>query len=54
MNARRCGAVRDFIAGEFAADFWVPNSDFGSHRSAEFSGLPGQTTWRLVSAGTRC
>jgi acyl-CoA dehydrogenase len=29
--------VREFIAGEFAAGLWVPNSDFGGHRSAAFS-----------------
>src|SRR5436853_7810989 len=29
--------VRAFIAGELAAGLWVPNSDFGSHRSAAFS-----------------
>jgi acyl-CoA dehydrogenase len=29
--------VREFIAGELAAGLWVPNSDFGSHRSAAFS-----------------
>ena len=32
------GEVREFIAGELAAGLWVPNSDFGSHRSAAFSG----------------
>src|ERR1700737_4374135 len=29
--------VREFVARELAAGLWVPNSDFGSHRSAEFS-----------------
>lgn len=29
--------VREFIAAELAAGLWVSNSDFGSHRSAEFS-----------------
>jgi hypothetical protein len=29
--------VRTFIAAELAAGLWVPNSDFGSHRSAAFS-----------------
>ena len=29
--------VRQFIAEELAAGVWVPNSDFGSHRSAAFS-----------------
>jgi len=44
-----CGAlraeVRDFIAGELAAGLWVPNSDFGSHRSAEFSRRLGARGW---------
>jgi hypothetical protein len=35
--------VRDFIAGELAARLWVPNSDFGSHRSAAFSGGSAST-----------
>ena len=39
------GEVRDFIAGELAARFWRPNSDFGSHRSAEFSRRLGAKGW---------
>ena len=39
------GEVRDFIAGELAAGFWVPNSDFGSHRSAAFSRRLGARGW---------
>jgi len=37
--------VREFIAGELAAGLWVPNSDFGSHRSAEFSRRLGARGW---------
>jgi acyl-CoA dehydrogenase len=37
--------VREFIAGELAAGLWVPNSDFGSHRSAAFSQRLGQRGW---------
>src|SRR5258708_18507707 len=37
--------VRDFIADELAAGLWVPNSDFGSHRSAEFSRRLGARGW---------
>src|ERR1044071_3727564 len=29
--------VRGFIADELAAGYWIPNSDFGSHRDAGFS-----------------
>jgi alkylation response protein AidB-like acyl-CoA dehydrogenase len=40
------GEVREFIAGELAApDAWVPNSDFGSHRSAAFSRRLGARGW---------
>src|SRR3984957_10697742 len=39
------GDVREFIAGELAAGLWVPNSDFGSHRSAEFSRRLGARGW---------
>src|ERR1700739_5070931 len=37
--------VREFIAGELAAGLWVPNSDFGSHRSAAFSRRLGVQGW---------
>src|SRR5260370_9040638 len=37
--------VRDFIADELAAGLWVPNSDFGSHRSSEFSRRLGARGW---------
>src|SRR5260221_13054343 len=37
--------VREFIAGELAAGQWVPNSDFGSHRSAAFSRRLGACGW---------
>ena len=39
------GEVRGFIAGELAAGHWVPNSDFGSHRSAAFSRRLGERGW---------
>jgi acyl-CoA dehydrogenase len=37
--------VRDFIAGELAAGRWTPNSDFGSHRAADFSKRLGARGW---------
>ena len=37
--------VRAFIAEELAARLWVPNSDFGSHRSAAFSRRLGARGW---------
>jgi acyl-CoA dehydrogenase len=37
--------IREFIAGELAARLWVPNSDFGSHRSAAFSRRLGARGW---------
>src|SRR5499433_4437252 len=37
--------VREFIAEELAAGLWVPNSDFGSHRSAGFSRRLGARGW---------
>ncbi|MBV9859991.1 MAG: acyl-CoA dehydrogenase family protein [Alphaproteobacteria bacterium] len=37
--------VRAFIAEELAAAHWTPNSDFGSHRSAAFSGRLGARGW---------
>jgi len=37
--------VRGFIADELAAGLWRPNSDFGSHRSAEFSRRLGRRGW---------
>jgi acyl-CoA dehydrogenase len=37
--------VRAFIAGELAVGLWVPNSDFGSHRSGEFSRRLGARGW---------
>jgi len=36
--------VREFIAGELAG-LWVPNSDFGSHRSAGSAGGWGARGW---------
>jgi len=39
------GEVRGLIAGELAAGLWVPNSDFGSHRSAAFSRRLGARGW---------
>ena len=45
-NARRCaGEVRAFIADELAAGRWTPNSDFGSHRAADFSRRLGERGW---------
>ena len=37
--------VREFIARELAVGLWVPNSDFGSHRSAAFSRRLGARGW---------
>jgi acyl-CoA dehydrogenase len=37
--------VREFIAGELAAGLRVPDSDFGSHRSAAFSRRLGARGW---------
>ena len=37
--------VREFVAGELAMGLWVPNSDFGSHRSAAFSRRLGGRGW---------
>jgi acyl-CoA dehydrogenase len=37
--------VRGFIAWELAAGLWVPNSDFGSRRSAAFSRRLGARGW---------
>jgi alkylation response protein AidB-like acyl-CoA dehydrogenase len=37
--------VRAFIADELAAGRWVPNSDFGSHRAADFSRRLGARGW---------
>ncbi len=37
--------VRGFIAEELAAGLWIPNSDFGSHRSADFSRRLGARGW---------
>ena len=37
--------VRGFIADELGAGLWRPNSDFGSHRSAEFSRRLGRRGW---------
>src|SRR3954465_7178277 len=37
--------VRDFIADELAAGRWTPNSDFGSHRAADFSRRLGELGW---------
>ena len=34
--------VRGFIAEELAARRWQPNSDFGSHRAADFSNRLGE------------
>ena len=38
-------AVRAFIAEELAAGKWTPNSDFGSHRAADFSRRLGARGW---------
>jgi alkylation response protein AidB-like acyl-CoA dehydrogenase len=37
--------VREFIAAELAAKRWTPNSDFGSHRAADFSRRIGARGW---------
>jgi acyl-CoA dehydrogenase len=37
--------VRAFLAEELSAGYWVPNSDFGSHRSVEFSRRLGERGW---------
>ncbi len=37
--------VRAFIADELGAGRWVPNSDFGSHRAADFSRRLGARGW---------
>jgi acyl-CoA dehydrogenase len=37
--------VRAFIAEELRAGHWLPNSDFGSHRSAAFSRRLGARGW---------
>ncbi len=37
--------VRVFIADELAAGRWIPNSDFGSHRAADFSRRLGERGW---------
>ncbi len=37
--------VRGFIAEELAAGRWTPNSDFGSHRAADFSRRLGMRGW---------
>jgi acyl-CoA dehydrogenase len=37
--------VRGFIADELGAGLWRPNSDFGSHRGAEFSRRLGARGW---------
>ena len=37
--------VRAFIADELAAGRWTPNSDFGSHRAADFSRRLGERGW---------
>ena len=37
--------VRAFIADELAAARWTPNSDFGSHRAADFSRRLGERGW---------
>jgi acyl-CoA dehydrogenase len=37
--------VRAFVADELRAGYWTPNSDFGSHRSAEFSRRLGARGW---------
>jgi alkylation response protein AidB-like acyl-CoA dehydrogenase len=44
-HARLRAEVRECIAGELAAGLWVPNSDFGSHRSAAFSRRLGARDW---------
>ena len=37
--------VREFTARELGAGLWVPNSDFGSHRSAALSRRLGARGW---------
>jgi acyl-CoA dehydrogenase len=37
--------VRAFVADELKAGRWTPNSDFGSHRSVEFSRRLGARDW---------
>src|SRR5258708_39976345 len=37
--------ARAFIAEELAAGRWQPNSDFGSHRAADFSRRLGERGW---------
>ncbi|HEX3861616.1 MAG TPA: acyl-CoA dehydrogenase family protein [Stellaceae bacterium] len=37
--------VRAFVADELAAGRWTPNSDFGSHRAADFSRRLGARGW---------
>ncbi|HEX3954101.1 MAG TPA: acyl-CoA dehydrogenase family protein [Stellaceae bacterium] len=37
--------LRGFIAEELAAGRWTPNSDFGSHRAADFSRRLGERGW---------
>ncbi|MBV9828439.1 MAG: acyl-CoA dehydrogenase family protein [Alphaproteobacteria bacterium] len=37
--------VRAFLAEELAAERWSPNSDFGSHRGADFSARLGARGW---------
>jgi alkylation response protein AidB-like acyl-CoA dehydrogenase len=37
--------VRAFIAEELATGYWQPNSDFGSHRGADFSKRLGAKGW---------
>ena len=46
--------VREFIAKELAAGLWVPNSDFGSHRSAAFSRRLGARGWIGMTWPKRC
>ena len=37
--------VRAFIADELGGGLWRPNSDFGSHRAADFSRRLGARGW---------
>ncbi len=45
--------VRAFIADELAAERWTPNSDFGSHRAADFSRRLGARGWIGMTWPTR-
>src|SRR5205823_5403671 len=46
--------VRGFIAEELRAGHWTPNSDFGSHRAADFSRRLGARGWIGTRATPVC